>query len=249
MPPTMILTVGVEEEPPLLAEVEPPELPPHAVRVRAIAPAAATLKSARLFMVDRSFSGVIAVSRELCEKWSAELRLHQMAGASERLGGRHFRSRCSRRLMRNSAPRVTTAMITMQAKTVFGSKVPWAWLMIRPMPLCAPSTSATSAPTLAKPKAVCTLAMIHVMAEGIVTCVATWNGDAPSTRTLAMRFWSTSRTPWNALKNTMKNTRTAASRIFGNVPRPNATMKIEPRMIRGIELTILMYGPATSERY
>ena len=56
----------------------------------------------------------------------------------------------------------------------------------------------------------------------------------PSTLTLATRFGSTSRTPWKALKKTMKNTRTAASRTLGNVPRPKATRKIEPRMMRGI---------------
>ncbi|MGZ4507501.1 MAG: hypothetical protein ACXVX8_11290 [Blastococcus sp.] len=42
--------MGVDE-PPLLAEFEAPELPPQAVRLRAIAPAAATLKITRLFIV------------------------------------------------------------------------------------------------------------------------------------------------------------------------------------------------------
>jgi hypothetical protein len=49
MPPTMILTVGVADAP-VPAEAEVPELPPHAVRLRAIAPAAATHESARLFI-------------------------------------------------------------------------------------------------------------------------------------------------------------------------------------------------------
>jgi hypothetical protein len=93
---------------------------------------------------------------------------------------------------------------------------------------------------IAKPNAVCRLAMIHVSAEGIVTCRATCRGEAPSTFTFATRFWSTSRTPWKALKKTMKKTRTAASSTFGKVPRPKATMKIAPRMIRGIELRILI---------
>ena len=57
---------------------------------------------------------------------------------------------------------------------------------------------------------------------------------------LARMLRSTSRTPWKALKKTTKNTSTAASRIFGSTPRPNATMKIEPSTIRGIALTILM---------
>ena len=87
---------------------------------------------------------------------------------------------------------------------------------------------------MAKPNAVCRLAMIQVSADGIVTWRATWSGEAPSTLTLATRFGSTSRTPWKALKKTMKNTRTAASNTLGKVPRPNATRKIEPRMMRGI---------------
>ena len=79
-------------------------------------------------------------------------------------------------------------MMTMQANTVSGSKRPCAWLMIRPIPCSAPSISATSAPMIAKPNAVCRLAMIQVIADGIVTCRATCSGDAPSTRTLAIRF-------------------------------------------------------------
>src|SRR5690348_602642 len=136
MPPTMILTVGVDEALPLLAEFAVPELPPHAVRVRAMAPAAATLRIVFLFIVPVFLSRNDRDARGRLGEWSADLRLHQMAGASERLGGRHLRRRCSRRLMKNSAPRVTTAMITMHAKTVFGSKVPWASLMIRPIPFC-----------------------------------------------------------------------------------------------------------------
>ena len=96
---------------------------------------------------------------------------------------------------------------------------------------------------MAKPNAVCRLAMIQVNAEGIVTCRATCSGEAPRTLTFATRFGLTSRTPWKALKKTMKNTRTAASSTLGKVPRPKATRKIEPRMIRGTALTILMYGP------
>ena len=101
---------------------------------------------------------------------------------------------------------------------------------------------------MAKPNAVCRLAMIHVSADGMVTCRATCSGEAPRTFTFATRFGLTSRTPWKALKNTMKNTSTPASRTFGNVPRPKATRKIEPRMMRGTALTILMYGPRTSAR-
>ncbi len=81
---------------------------------------------------------------------------------------------------------------------------------------------------MAKPNAVCRLAMIQVSADGIVTCRATCSGEAPSTLTLATRFGLTSRTPWKALKKTMKKTRTAASSTFGKVPSPKATRKIEP---------------------
>lgn len=93
---------------------------------------------------------------------------------------------------------------------------------------------------MAKPKALCRLAMIHVSAEGRMTCRVVCIREAPSTLTLARTLRSTSRTPWKALKKTMKNTSTAASRIFGVTPIPKATMKIEPRTMRGIALTILM---------
>ena len=93
---------------------------------------------------------------------------------------------------------------------------------------------------MAKPKALCRLAMIQVRADGTMTCRMICICEAPSTLALARMLRSTSRTPWKALKKTMKNTSTAASRIFGSTPMPNATMKIEPRTIRGIALTILM---------
>ena len=96
-----------------------------------------------------------------------------------RLGGRQDRTRFSSSVMRYSATRVMTAMIAMPAKTVFGSSRPWAWLMTRPIPRCEPSTSPTSAPMMAKPKAVCRLAMIQVSAEGMVTWRATCSGEAP----------------------------------------------------------------------
>ena len=44
--------------------------------------------------------------------------------------------------------------------------------------------------------------------------------------TFATRLGLTSRTPWNALKKTMKKTSTAASSTFGNVPRPKATREL-----------------------
>src|SRR5689334_7058009 len=123
MPPTISLTVGTD--PPLLlpAEFEVLEPPPQAVRLRAIAPAAAMLVINRFFIVaEFPFLVESPCCGGMTGKSSDDLRLPQMAGASERLGGRHFRRLCSRRLMRNSAPSVITAMITMQANTVFGSK-------------------------------------------------------------------------------------------------------------------------------
>ena len=91
-----------------------------------------------------------------------------------------------------------------------------------------------------KPKATCRLAMIQVSAEGMTTWRMTCQRDAPRTRTLATRLRSTSRTPWKALKNTTKNTSTAASSTLEGVPRPSQTTKIEPSTMRGSALAILM---------
>ncbi len=82
--------------------------------------------------------------------------------------------------------------------------------------------------------------MIHVTAEGSTTSRVTRQREAPRMRALAMRLRSTSRVPWNALEKTAKNTSTTASSTLETSPRPNATMKIEPSTIRGIEFMILM---------
>src|SRR5947207_2346279 len=66
-------------------------------------------------------------------------------------------------------------------------------------------------------------------------------------RALAMRLRSTSRVPWNALKNTAKNTITNASATFDASPRPSETMNTAPSTMRGIELATLMYGPKTCD--
>src|SRR3954452_3041503 len=154
MPPTIIFTVGIELV--SAAALPPAELPPaagvellpQAARLRATAPAAATAKIGRfiiivlriLLFVPNGTWVLIGVLR------GGKLHPDQIAWASERFGGRHLRILCSSRLISDSAKSVTTAMITMQAKTVFGSNVPCAWLIIKPIPFCAPSTSATRAP-------------------------------------------------------------------------------------------------------
>ena len=71
-----------------------------------------------------------------------------------------------------------------------------------------------------------------------VTC----QREAPSSRALAMRLRSTSRAPWKALKKTPKKTRTTARMTLDWMPKPKATVKIEPRMMRGIELAALRNG-------
>ena len=55
-----------------------------------------------------------------------------------------------------------------------------------------------------------------------------------------MRFRSTSRTPWKALKKTTKKTRTAASMTFEDEPRPSHTTKMEPSTMRGTAFIALM---------
>src|SRR6266581_1805095 len=83
--------------------------------------------------------------------------------------------------------------------------------MSSPRPWVAPKSSPTTAPTNASPKLVWRLATIHESADGIRISVVSWRSLAPRMRALAMRLRSTSRTPWNALKNTTKKTSTAAA--------------------------------------
>ena len=82
--------------------------------------------------------------------------------------------------------------------------------------------------------------MIQVSAEGSTTWRVIASREAPSTRALASRLRSTSRTPWKALKNTTKNTSTEASATLEVMPRPSATMNSEPSTMRGIAFAILM---------
>src|SRR5438874_455074 len=71
--------------------------------------------------------------------------------------------------------------------------------------------------------------------------------SAPRMRALLIRLRSTSRTPWNALKNTTKNTSTDAVAIFALMSRPSETANSAPTTTRGIAFAPLMYGPSTSE--
>src|SRR6266851_1140584 len=80
------------------------------------------------------------------------------------------------------------------------------------------------------------------MRISVVSC----RSPAPRMRALAMRFRSTSRTPWNALKKTTKKTSTAAVAIFDLMSRPSATANRAPTTTRGMALAPLMYGPSTS---
>ena len=82
--------------------------------------------------------------------------------------------------------------------------------------------------------------MIQVSAEGTTTWRVIASREAPSTRAFASRLRSTSRTPWKALKNTTKNTRTEASDTFEAMPRPSATVNSEPSTIRGIAFATLI---------
>ena len=106
----------------------------------------------------------------------------------------------------------------------------------RPSPWLAPRISPTSAPMSAKPKLMCRLARIQVNAEGSTTWRVTCQREAPRSAGVGDRLRSTSRDPWKALKKTPKKTSTTARITFDWMPNPNATVKIEPRMIRGIEL-------------
>src|ERR1700738_3499220 len=154
--------------------------------------------------------------------------------------GRHLTSRFSIAVTTASATSATVARITMAAKTPLAVKVFWATTIINPTPLIAPRYSPTTAPTRANPKLTWRLAMIQLRAEGMITSVVMRRSSAPRMRALASRFLSTSRTPWKALKKTMKKTSTTASATFDCMPRPKAMTKIAPRTTRGIELAALM---------
>lgn len=244
MPPTMSFTVGTS--PPAL-ELEPVFELEQAVRLSPSA-RAQTIEPVRVRfnMAGTSFcwgSAGWGMRSGGCTKGCGSDG-RGLGGA----GGRQESSRCSSLVISHSAVSAMTAITNIVANTPLGSKLFWAVLMTSPSPLWAPSTSPTRAPTMAKPKAVCRLAMIQVSAEGTTTWRTTCIGEAPSTRALARMLRSTSRTPWKALKKTTKNTSTAASSTLGVSPMPNATTKIEPSTIRGMAFTILMYGPNTSAR-
>src|SRR5439155_231442 len=75
--------------------------------------------------------------------------------------GRQRMSRFSSRVTPVSATIARIARMSIAAYTPFALKVPWAVAIIRPTPLRAPRYSPTIAPTRAKPKLVCRLAVIH----------------------------------------------------------------------------------------
>src|SRR6202048_4479110 len=156
------------------------------------------------------------------------------------VSGLHVNSRSSIMVRSHSAISATTAITIIAANTPLESNEPWAVAISSPMPSRAPKNSPTMAPTSAKPKLTCRLARIHDSAEGITTARVICQSLAPRMRAFAIRFLSASRTPWNALANTTKNTITTASAIFDAAPKPNATMKIEPSTTRGIEFATLM---------
>src|SRR5690242_4323763 len=114
MPPTMIDTVGAPDA----ASDEPlaPPLLEHAVvpraRARTAAPQTTLLRMGHFLSWSESLDGVSG----------------QMTWVSDRRGGRQPSTRFSSNVIRNSAMSLKTAMIVMQAKTVFGSKFPWASL-------------------------------------------------------------------------------------------------------------------------
>ncbi len=112
--------------------------------------------------------------------------------------------------------------------------------MSSPIPCREPRNSPTTAPTSAKPKLTCRLAKIQLIAAGTMTAVVIWIGEAPRIRAFAMSERSASRTPWNALANTTKNTMTTASATLDCIPSPKAITKIEPSTMRGIEFATLM---------
>src|SRR6266581_4350759 len=67
-----------------------------------------------------------------------------------------------------------------------------------------------------------------------------WRGLAPSMRALASTTGLTSRTPWQTLKNTIKNTSVTPRATLEAIPRPNHTKKIGARITRGMALIALM---------
>ena len=110
----------------------------------------------------------------------------------------------------------------------------------------APKSSPTTAPTMASPKLMWRLARIQVMADGMMISVVSRRLSAPRMRALAIRFRSTSRTPWNALKKTTKNTSTTAVAALPQSDSPNMTANSEPSTTRGMALAPLMKGDSTS---
>src|SRR3979490_2094607 len=115
------------------------------------------------------------------------------------------------------------------------------------MPWVAPKSSPTTAPTSASPKLVWRLATIQERADGIRISVVSSRSPAPRIRALAIRFRSTSRTPWNALKNTTKKTRTAAVAIFDLMSSPSEMANRAPTTTRGMACAPLRCGPRTSD--
>src|SRR5207302_4202604 len=115
-----------------------------------------------------------------------------------------------------------------------------------PRPAVAPKSSPTTAPTMASPKLMWRLARIQVMADGMMISVVSRRLAAPRMRALAIRFRSTSRTPWNALKKTTKNTSTTAVAALPQSDSPNMTANSEPSTTRGMALAPLMKGDSTS---
>src|SRR5579885_10498 len=164
------------------------------------------------------------------------------------VAGRQCSRRRSSDVISASISKATIARINIAAKTPLLLKVPIAVWISKPIPWTDPRNSLTTAPTRAKLKLVCKLAMIHVRADGRITCVVSWRWLAPRMRALASRLRSTSRTPWKALKKTIKNTITTDSATFDWMPNPSPIMKIGPRTTRGIEFSALIYGPRTSDK-
>ncbi len=96
------------------------------------------------------------------------------------------------------------------------------------------------APMIAKPSATCRLAMIQVIAEGNDHVLHHLPARGAKDAGIGDEIAVDARTPWKALKNTTKNTSTAASSTFDGRPRPSHITKIEPSTMRGSALTILM---------
>ena len=95
--------------------------------------------------------------------------------------------------------------------------------------------SPVTAPIMAAGKVIRSAARMNGNALGSMTVRSCARRDAPITRVASSRPRGTCWNPATVLMNTMKNTKYAAMRIFGAIPRPNHRMNTGPMATAGTE--------------